>query len=174
MKTTFARKVTLTVSANRRFKNIKIKIKIRFSSGEVCTVTLKLDLEHVSAERSTRTLKDADMIKLTFCWKYSGIFASYGWFWRYSLPKMAYKMSQEFPTASLVITFTCRHFCLLKPATPVKTDVKNKLTKNGNCYATTSVLIGLARIMAVRKRDTEREKEFCIWHIDDPYHTTWQ
>ena len=45
---------------------------------------------------------------------------------------MAYKMSQEFPTASLDITFTCRHFCLVKPATRVKTDVKTKQKQKTN------------------------------------------
>ena len=43
----------------------------------------------------------------TFCckfWVYSLRMALFGWFWWYLWPKMAYKMSQEFPTDSMDIT----------------------------------------------------------------------
>ena len=61
-------------------------------------------------------------------------------------------MSQEFPTASLDNTFTCQHFCLVKAATCVQTEVKFFFIYIYKCYATPSVLIGLglAKLMMLR------------------------
>ena len=59
------------------------------------------------SERSIRTLKDTNIIKLIFCckiWVYSLRMAMFGWFWLYLWPKTACEMPREFPTASLDIT----------------------------------------------------------------------
>ena len=65
MKPTFATKVTLiTVS------KWVIVCFADVGTQEACTVIQKLDLDLMS-ERSIRTLKDTDMIKLTICCKFS-------------------------------------------------------------------------------------------------------
>ena len=63
------------------------------STQEACTVTQKLDLDQMS-ERSIRTLKDTNIIKLTFCCKFWGCslcMTLFWWFWWYLWPKKAFK-----------------------------------------------------------------------------------
>ena len=85
----------------------KIDCFANVSTQEACMITPAetRSRSNVWKEHIIRTLKDTNMIKLTFCcklWVYLLCVTPFGWFWWYNLwPKMAFKMSQEFLTASL-------------------------------------------------------------------------
>ena len=69
MKPTFATKVSLITVCKWVSPQYTIDCFADINTQEACTVTRKLDLDQMS-ERSIRTLKDTDMIKLIFCCKF--------------------------------------------------------------------------------------------------------
>ena len=106
MKPAFAAKVTLITVCKWVSLQYTIDCFADISTPEACAVTQKLHLGQMS-ERSIRTPKDTNMIKLIFCCKF-GVYSLsmnlFGWLWWYMWPRMANKMSEEFTTTSLNIT----------------------------------------------------------------------
>ena len=113
------------------------------------------------SERSIRTQKDANMIQLTFSfklWIYSLRMTLFGWFGWYLLPKMAHKMSQEFPTVCLDITEIANKTCYeVKSYTCPQQD-------NGTTVESLHALRSKARTALNRTVDTTAEPN-CCWEF---------